>query len=145
MPVLTNTRDSLTKAKERAEERHARAAQGDQKTRELGNQLASLRDERIALAADLERQETEIEEFRARKTALEEAMRKSQRVASLLDRRDALEKDIEALKLKVAEKQADMGGSMSTAWCALIGDRMRAAVTALKDKENSASDGADQD
>jgi DNA sulfur modification protein DndD len=135
MPVLTNTRDSLTKAKERAEERHARAAQGDQKTRELGNQLANLHDERIVLVGDLERQEAEIEEFRARKTALEEAMRKSQRVASLLDRRDALEKEIEALKDKVAEKQSDMGGSMSTAWCALIGDRMRTAVAALKDKE----------
>lgn len=135
MPVLTNTRNSMTLAKERAEERHARAAQGDQKTREFGNQLAALAEERTVLSADLARQEQEVELLRARKTALEEAMRKSQRIASLLDKRDGLEADIERIKARLAEKRADAAISMGSAWCALISDQMRSAVSKLKEQE----------
>jgi DNA sulfur modification protein DndD len=135
MPVLTNTRNSMTLAKERAEERHARAAQGDQKTREFGNQLAALAEERTVLSADLARQEQEVELLRARKTALEEAMRKSQRIASLLDKRDGLEADIERIKARLAEKRADAAVSMGSAWCALISDQMRSATSKLKEQE----------
>lgn len=135
MPVLTDTRDSLTAAKERAENRHARAAQGDQKTREFGNQLAALQSERGVLQADLERQEADLDGLRTRKTSLEEAMRKMQRVAALFDKRDVLESDIKALKERVAEKKERLGGSMASAWCALLGDRMRAAIVDLRTRE----------
>lgn len=135
MPVLTDTRDSLTAAKERAENRHARAAQGDQKTREFGNQLAALQSERGVLQADLERQEKDLDGLRTRKTSLEEAMRKMQRVAALLEKRDVLEGDIKTLKKSVADKKEDLGGSMGSAWCALLGDRMRATVTDLRARE----------
>jgi DNA sulfur modification protein DndD len=135
MPVLTDTRDSLTAAKERAENRHARAAQGDQKTREFGNQLAALQSERGVLQADLERQEKDLDGLRTRKNSLEEAMRKMQRVAALLEKRDVLDGDIKTLKKSVADKKEDLGGSMGSAWCALLGDRMRATVTDLRARE----------
>ena len=135
MPVLTNTRDSLTAAKERAENRHARAAQGDQKTREFGNQLAALQSERTVLQTDLERQEKDLDGLRTRKTGLEEAMRKMQRVMALFDKRDVLESDIKTLKEAVAGKKELLGGSMASAWCALLGDKMRAAITDLRARE----------
>lgn len=135
MPVLTDTRDSLTAAKERAENRHARAAQGDQKTREFGNQLAALHSERGVLQADLERQEKDLDGLRNRKTGLDEAIRKMQRVAALFDKRDVIESDIKALKDNVTEKKARLGGSMASAWCALLGDRMRATIIDLRARE----------
>jgi DNA sulfur modification protein DndD len=136
MPVLTDTRDSLTAAKERAENRHARAAQGDQKTREFGTQLAALQSERGVLQADLERQEKDLDGLRTRKTSLEEAMRKMQRVAALFEKRDVLEGDIKGLKKDVADKKEGLGGSMTSAWCALLGDRMRAKITDLRARES---------
>ena len=135
MPVLTDTRDSLTAAKERAENRHARAAQGDQKTREFGNQLAALQSERSVLQADLERQEKDLDGLRTRKTGLEEAMRKMQRVMALFEKRDVLEGDIKTLKERITEKKEQLGGSMASAWCALLGDRMRTAIIDLRARE----------
>lgn len=135
MPVLTDTRDSLTAAKERAENRHARAAQGDQKTREFGNQLAALQSERGVLHADLERQEKDLDNLRMRKTGLDEAIRRMQRVSALFDKRDVIEGDINTLKDRVAEKKAQLGGSMASAWCALLGDRMRTAIVDLRARE----------
>lgn len=135
MPVLTNTRDSLTAAKERAENRHARAAQGDQKTREFGNQLAALQSERTVIQADLERQEKDLDGLRTRKTGLEEAMRKMQRVMALFDKRDVLESDIKTLKDGVAEKKERLSGSMASAWCALLGDKMRATIVDQRARE----------
>lgn len=135
MPVLTDTRDSLTAARERAGGRHARAAQGDQKTREFGNQLAALQSERGVLQTDLERQEKDLEGLRMRKTGLEEAMRKMQRVAGLLEKRDVLESDIKDLKESVADKRVELGGSMGSAWCTLLGDRMRTTLAELRNRE----------
>ncbi|MBX4967805.1 AAA family ATPase [Rhizobium binae] len=135
LPLLTNSRDSLSAARERAEARYSRAAQGDQKTREFGNQLTSLQEERAVLVADLERQETELDELRKQKTALEEAMRKSQRLASLLDKRDGLERELVELRAKLQAKRSDIGSSMSTAWSALIVDKMKASLAHLRDRE----------
>lgn len=135
MPVLTNTRDSLTAAKERAENRHARAAQGDQKTREFGNQLAALQSERGVVQGDLDRQEKELDALKTRKTALEESMRKMHRVTALFDKRDALGADIEKLKGRVEEKKVGLAGSMTLAWCSLLGERMRAALVEMKARD----------
>ena len=135
MPVLTNTRNSLTAAKERAASRHARAAQGDQKTRELGNNLASLQAERTALQADVDRQEGDLDALRQRKTALDEAMRKYQRVASLLDRRDDLAKAVKDAKGRLVTARERIGSPMSSAWCALAEQRVRSALGDLRARE----------
>lgn len=136
LPLLTNSRDSLSGARERAEGRYSRAAQGDQKTREFGNQLTNLQEERSVLLSDLERHETEADDLRKQKTALEEAMRKSQRLASLLDRRDGLERELVDLRSKLQTKRSEIGASMNMAWSTLIVDRMKASTTLLRDRES---------
>ena len=135
IPVLTSARDSLRAAKERAEKRHALAAQSDQKTSEFGTQLASLHAERDVLTKDLERQEEELEGLRTRKTALEETMRKSARIASMIDKRDMLEKEIVELTGRLEQRRGEIASAMGSAWCVLIGNPMRAAVTLLKQRE----------
>lgn len=57
VPVLTSARASLLRLKEKSEHREATAAQGDQKTREFGNQLADLHAQRHVLNEDLQRLE----------------------------------------------------------------------------------------
>lgn len=135
MPVLTETRNSLTAAKERAENRHARAAQGDQKTREFGNQLASLQETRTALHADLDRQEKELEALRTRKISVEEDMKKLARIAALMDKRDGLEKEVGRVKARLDERREKIQGSMSSAWCVLIVERMQHSLAEMRSVE----------
>lgn len=135
LPVLTNTRDSLTAAKDRAANRYARAAQGDQKTREFGNQLAALQAERIALQADADRQEVDLDDLRQRKTSLDEAMRKYQRVGALLDRRDEISKNRGEAEARLKTAREGIGAFMSTAWCAVAEQRLRAVLGDLRSRE----------
>ena len=133
--ILSRIRSAVAAAEERAENRHARAAQGDQKTREFGNQLAALHGERGVLQGDLDRQEKDLNALKMCKTALDESMRKMQRVTALFDKRDALVEDVEKLKGRVVEKKERLAGAMTSAWCSLLGDRMRAALVDMKARE----------
>lgn len=135
IPVLTSARDSLKAAQDRAEQRQALAAQGDQKTREFGNQLASLHAEREVYVADLARHEEELEVLRAEKAAVEEEMRKRERTASLLDKRDRLEKDVMGLRDRALTQRSNLSASMSTAWAVLVTTPMAKASEKLKARE----------
>lgn len=135
VPVLTNARATLLRIKDKSEQRVALAAQGDQKTREFGNQLADLHEQRRALNADLVRHEHELEELRTHKASLEDAMRKRERVAALLDKRDSLARDIGVLLERMTEKRSQLADAMGGAWCVLLAERIRRSVSELKCRE----------
>ena len=128
LPTLTKSRDSLKAALDRAESRVALAAQGDQKTREFGNQLQSLVEEREVLTKDLFRQEKDLEELRGRKAAIEDDMRRRERMAALLDKRDRLAGEVKVLEDAVTAKKDEVSRAMGHAWSAVIRDRLAAAV-----------------
>lgn len=135
IPVLTSARDSLKAAQDRAEQRQALAAQGDQKTRAFGNELADLHAQREVFEADLMRQEKQLEGLRAQKAATEEDMRKRERTASLLDKRDRLEADVKLLHERLVVQEANLSVAMGTSWAAVLLDPMTAAVERLKARE----------
>jgi DNA sulfur modification protein DndD len=128
LPTLTKSRDSLKAALDRAEARVALAAQGDQKTREFGNQLQSLVEEREVLTRDLFRQEKELEDLRGRKAAVEDDMRRRERMAALLDKRDRLEAEVDALGDTIRQKEEEVTKAMGSAWSAVIRGRLENAV-----------------
>jgi len=135
LPTLTKSRDSLKAALDKAEERVALAAQGDQKTREFGNQLQSLVEEREVLSADLFRHEKDLENLRARKVAIEDDMRRRERMASLLDKRDRLVGEVEALERLIQKKKEEISKAMAPAWSAVIRPQLAAAVRAHRTRE----------
>ena len=135
LPTLTKSRDSLKAALDKAEERVALAAQGDQKTREFGNQLQSLVEEREVLTADLFRHEKDLEILRARKVAIEDDMRRRERMASLLDKRDRLASEVEALEGLIQKKKEEISKAMAPAWSAVIRPQLAAAVSAHRTRE----------
>lgn len=135
LPTLTKSRDSLKAALDRAESRVALAAQGDQKTREFGNQLQSLVEEREVLTRDLFRQEKDLEDLRGRKAAIEDDMRRRERMAALLDKRDRLEGEVEELEGLIGSKASDITRAMGSAWSAVIRDRLRTAVGEHRKRE----------
>ena len=136
LPTLTKSRDSLKAALDRAEKRVALAAQRDQKTREYGNQLQSLVEEREILTSDLFRHETELEDLRARKVATEDDMRRRERRASLLDKRDRLEDEVKKLRPIIQAKREAISKAMAQAWSAILRPKLISAVTCHRKKES---------
>lgn len=135
LPTLTSSRDSLKAALDKSEERVALAAQGDQKTREFGNQLQDLVEQREVLSADLFRHEKEVDQLRTRKVAIEDDMRRRERMASLLDKRDRLKQEVTALNDVIAAKKAALSAAMGPAWSALLRPRLLTAVASLRTEE----------
>jgi DNA sulfur modification protein DndD len=135
LPTLTKSRESLKGALDKAEERVALAAQGDQKTREFGNQLQSLVEEREVLTGDLFRHEKDLEALRGRKVAIENDMRRRERMASLLDKRDRLAGEVTTLEGVVQQKKEDISKAMSPAWSAILRPQLTAAVAAHRSRE----------
>jgi DNA sulfur modification protein DndD len=122
VPVLTSARATLLGLKEKSEYREARAAQGDQKTREFGNQLADLHAQRETLQKDLQRHEGELEGMRSQKASLEDAMKRKDRVAALLDKRDHLDRLLTEIDARRSMKRSELQQAMATAWCALLSE-----------------------
>lgn len=135
VPVLTSARTSLLRLKEKSEHREATAAQGDQKTREFGNQLVDLHAQRHVLNEDLERLERELEDVRLQKASLEEAMKKKERLAALLDKRDTLDRLMKEIEIRRAAKQVELQQAMSGAWCSLLAEPIRNATKSLRESE----------
>ncbi len=135
VPVLTSARTTLLRLKEKSEHREATAAQGDQKTREFGNQLADLHAQRQALNEELQRLEGDLDGARAQKASLEEAMKKKERVAALLDKRDTLDRLMKEIEARRAVKEAELQQAMAGAWCAILAEPIRDATKAMRESE----------
>lgn len=137
VPVLTSARATLLGLKDKSEYREARAAQGDQKTREFGNQLADLHEQRQALQTDLLRLEGDLDGMRSQKASLEEAMKRKERVATLLDKRDHLDRLLTEIEARRVVKQAELEQAMADAWCAVLTEPLNAAATNLRVSEGA--------
>jgi DNA sulfur modification protein DndD len=137
VPVLTSARTSSLRLKEKSEHREATAAQGDQKTREFGNQLAELHAQRYVMNEDLQRLEHDLEGARSRKAGLEDAMKKKERLAALLDKRDTLDRLMKEIEIRRTGKEAELQQAMSGAWCSLLGAPIEEAKKTLRDVELS--------
>ncbi len=136
VPVLTSTRTTLLSLKDQSEHREATAAQGDQKTRVFGNQLSDLHSKRAALNHDLHRLEGDLDTMRAQKAALEDAMKKKERIAALLDRRDRLEVQLKEIDARRLAKQGELQQAMAGAWTTLLADLIKANIQTLRASES---------
>ncbi len=137
VPVLTSARSTLLRLKEKSEHREATAAQGDHKTREFGNQLADLHAQRQVLNQELKRLEGDLEQMRSQKAALEEAMKKKERIAALLDKRDTLERLMQEIEVRRSTKMIELQQAMSSAWCALLSQPINKAMENLRKSETT--------
>lgn len=135
VPILTSSRTTMLRLKEKSERSEATAAQGDQKTREFGNQLADLHAQRSILTDDVARLERDLEGARSTKSALEDAMKRKERLAALLDRRDTLDRLISQLEARRESKDSELRQAMSSAWCVLLSASTQRASHALRRKE----------
>ena len=132
MPVLTGARTTLASVKDTAQREQATAAQGDQKTQQLGNALTRLIEEvRIAGNEQLE-MTAKLANLRKQKGAIEESMRKGERSRTLLERRDERTRELKRLEEDVADARLASRASMGGAWAVVLDETMREALGRLR-------------
>ena len=132
VPVLTSSRATALRMKERSEKREATAAQSDQKTREYGNQLADLHAQRDVLKADAAKLKTDLDGLRTKKATLEEALKRKERYASLMEKKDGLERLVSEQTERLDTKRQELAAGMASAWCTLLAPQMRDAARRLE-------------
>jgi DNA sulfur modification protein DndD len=135
VPILTGARATMLHLKEEAEHSEAVAAQGDQKTREYGNQLAALQAARKTLTADFDRLSGVHETLISDKALLEDALKKRERFAVLLEKKESLERTIADIAARASQREQDLRASMSTAWCTLLGAEISESLSSLRARE----------
>lgn len=132
VPVLTNARAHMRDLEKTAQQQESRAAQKDQQTRELGNNLANLTDQRTYHEAELQRYKDKFKELKGEKASLESSLRKTERIKALLDESDKHERDIKELAQRLVEKEERLREAMSEAWRTLLKPRVEALRVTLR-------------
>ncbi|MDM5225005.1 AAA family ATPase [Cytobacillus sp. NJ13] len=124
VPILTNARGDVRELLQNAQKEESKAAQRDQKTRELGNLLANNGEQKLHQENELKRLLNDYERLKGNKKSLEEEMRKTQRVEDLIMERDKLQEELPKLEEKRNEKEIKLKELMSRAWQSVIGGKI---------------------
>jgi DNA sulfur modification protein DndD len=132
MPVLTGARTTLSQVRDIAAKEQATAAQGDQKTQQLGIALSGVLANGKTFTENLEKFERDLAEARKSKGILEEAMRRSERSRGILERRDYVEAERLRLEQRLAADRLTVQAAMGGAWAVVLHGKMRAALEGLR-------------
>ncbi|UYZ22027.1 AAA family ATPase [Mesobacillus jeotgali] len=116
VPILQNARGDLKHLHQEAQKQESKAAQKDQKTRELGTHLEELNEQCSYHQSEINRLKVLLEELKGDKLGLEEELRRFERAESLLDERDRLDSEIKELSKKLEEKELRIKDVMSNIW-----------------------------
>jgi DNA sulfur modification protein DndD len=135
VPVLTGARATLARLRDEFDKREAKAAQADQMTRELGQELERLQEARRIVQDELNTSRETIERLKTEKNALDEELRRAERLTALMSKRDGLEKQIGDIERRIEEHGAAVKDAMRKAWRPLLAARLRETVRLLAEEE----------
>ena len=135
VPVLTSSRATALRMKERSEKLEATAAQSDYKTREYGNQLSDLHTQRDLLKADASKLKVDLDQLRMRKATLEDALKRKERYTALIEKRDGFERHLAQQVGRLETKRTELASEMATAWCTLMRPRIEDLHESLEAKK----------
>jgi DNA sulfur modification protein DndD len=140
VPILTNGRADLRELHKKAQRQASVAAQRDQKTREIGNHLGDLTQQRSHHEEELARLNNVLDNLRNRKVRAEAELRKTERIKVLLDEVDELDHEIEGIDTQIVEKQSKLKELMATAWKGVLRRRISDELGKLRDQRNNLQD-----
>jgi len=135
VPVLTRARAMLASVKDVFEQRAASEAQKDVRTQQIGNQITSLKDAKKVLQDELGRLTVEMEALRKKRTALDDDLRRRERLIALMERRDNIERILKEAEGRRDRAEAELRAQMSGAWHGLLRDRIRVMMKQLREQE----------
>ena len=120
VPILQNARAHTYRAYEEAQDNEARAAQKNQKTKELGNHHANAITQRKAHEAEIVRLRDELQKMRSEKKLVEETMRKFERARGLFEELDRTEAELQSVKSLLPQRKADLKQLTTEAWLGVL-------------------------
>ena len=137
VPILTNGRTDLRELHKKAQRQASIAAQRDQKTREIGNHLADLTQQRSHHEEEFARLNKELDDIRNKKVRLENELRKTERIKVLLDEVDDLDQEAAKIEVQIVNKQTKLKELMVTAWKGVLRRRISEELYKLRDIRNN--------
>lgn len=137
VPVLTQSRTTLTRVLEKFEEEEAKSAQSHTLTRELGVEMRRLQERRDGLQKGLDDMRQDLQTLSDRKASLESELSRSERLAALMARLDLLRVDITRLDEEIDSQQSLIADEMSNAWKPLVASRSIDLIESLRRREGS--------
>jgi DNA sulfur modification protein DndD len=139
VPVLTRARAMLSNVKDVFEQRAASEAQKNAKTQQIGNQISSLKETKRVLQDELTRLSNQLNGLRTKKTALDEDLRRRERLIALMERRDNIERILKEAEGRRDKAEIELRIQMTGAWHAILRDRIRTMMKALRERERALS------
>lgn len=132
LPVLTNARDDANLIHQEAQKLEAKAAQKDQKTQLLANNLTEQIEKRAEHEAAVARLERDLTELRTRKSEQEEQLRRVASTHALLVEREKLDEAIKTIDHQRTKLEEKLKVFLSGAWRGMLGAKIRTAQAKIQ-------------
>jgi DNA sulfur modification protein DndD len=139
VPVLTRARAMLSSVKDVFEQRAASEAQKNTRTQQIGNQITNLKETKKVLQDELTRLSIQLDGLRTKKTALDEDLRRRERLIALMERRDNIERILKEAEGRRDKAEVELRSQMGGAWHAILRERIRTMMKQLRDRERELS------
>jgi DNA sulfur modification protein DndD len=131
LPVLQNARVHLRKLHKEAQTQESKAAQRDQRTREIGNLQEQLISERGEHEKEVEHLQEELTSAQADKVSKESELRKTERLRVLLDEKDGIRAALATTRDRISEQKSRLQVHMKDAWVDVLESRIDGLRTEL--------------
>lgn len=136
LPVLTNGRTDLRELLQEAEKQESTAAQKNNKTQELGNQLENLTQNRTEQQTQLDELNEELEELKEEKSRLQESRRQQEAIRGLVNEKEQLEEDNEDHQAELEDLEQKLKDVMSESWKGVLQGKIQNELSELRDTRN---------
>jgi DNA sulfur modification protein DndD len=135
LPVLTNGRADLQELLEDAQKQESAAAQRNNKTQELGNQLERLTENRTHHQNELEELEEELDELKEEKSSIQEKRKRQEAIRGLVEDKEELEKEIESIEEEIGQKEDKLREIMSESWKGILQKTVKEKLSELRKEQ----------
>lgn len=135
LPVLTNGRADLKELLEDAEKQESAAAQRNNKTQELGNQLERLTQNRSHHQGELKELRKELSKLKEKKSKVQEKRMRQEAIGALVNAKEELIEDIEIIEEKIEQIEKELRDIMRESWKGILQNTVKQRLTELRDKQ----------
>jgi DNA sulfur modification protein DndD len=132
VPILTQARSNLKRLLDEAQKSESKAAQKNQQTQELGNHHARLIEERTGHDSEIKRLTQDLANTKTKKHALEDEVKKTERLMALFTERERINKEIEDVNKRQAEKESRLREVLASAWKGMLNKKIRSAISEIQ-------------
>lgn len=146
LPILTNARSDFAELHKKAQQTESKTAQADKETREIGNHLADLNEQRQKQEEELVRLKSLLDTKFSEKQELAAELKRSEKAMHLLGERDQLTEERQVLEERMTENLHKMKDLTTGGWKWALFDKLQTMhdslseqIRILREKQTSAA------